>query len=63
MALAAEGVRARIYSCRKAFRLNWALAPAAPVSLTKKAFFRTLWSRVHCVKPGYFQAIRLKNKL
>src|SRR5438874_2469010 len=28
MALAAEGVRARIYSCRKTFRLSRALAPA-----------------------------------
>ena|SRR5436305_9527377 len=44
MALAAEGVRARIYSCRKAFRLNWALAPAALFHLRKGAFPQTLKS-------------------
>ena len=38
MALAAEGVRARIYSCRKAFRLSWALAPAALFHLRKWRF-------------------------
>jgi len=42
MALAAEGVRARIYSCRKAFKINRASAPAALFHYTRKVFFRKL---------------------
>jgi len=42
MALAAEGVRARIYSCRKAFKINRGFSPCGPVSLSRKVFFRKL---------------------